>query len=247
MITGHFGIEDAQAKLHDRGGGLIYDDVLNITWLQNSFYSWDHDGIGVMSLQDAKSWAANLAYYDSVRNVTWNDWRLPKLAPVGSEMNYIWSNNGSTDNGFNNSGTNTELGYMYYINFGNVGFCKPNGYGLSSSCELDLGFGLKDGPAPDDESLFHIPKDISLTYWIDSTYNPDPVYGWSFDMIVGSQGVGIIEKPMSNTILTPPADLYAWAVRDGDVAAVPEPTDTLLMLVGLAAVGLRLRKRLAHA
>ena len=26
------------AELHDRGGGLIYDDVLNITWLQDANY-----------------------------------------------------------------------------------------------------------------------------------------------------------------------------------------------------------------
>jgi hypothetical protein len=26
----------ANAKLWDRGGGLIYDDVLNITWLQDA-------------------------------------------------------------------------------------------------------------------------------------------------------------------------------------------------------------------
>lgn len=239
----------AYAELHDRGGGLIYDDVLNITWLQDSNYSWSSDGIGVMSLQDAKNWVANLSYYDSVRNVTWSDWRLPKLVPVGSEMNYIWSNNGSTDYGFNNSGTNTELGYMYHVNFSNVSFCKANGYGLSSSCDIDFGYGLIDGPATNDESLFQFPG-TSQIFWIDSTYNPDPIYGWSFNMVVGEQGVGVVEPPKSNVILVPPAEHYAWAVRDGDVAAnvaaVPEPTTSLLMLAGLAAVGFQLRNRLAH-
>jgi len=38
----------AQATLIDRGGGLIYDDVLNITWLQDANYAmtsgYDADG-----------------------------------------------------------------------------------------------------------------------------------------------------------------------------------------------------------
>ncbi|MDP2823739.1 MAG: hypothetical protein Q8O52_13825, partial [Sulfuritalea sp.] len=29
----------AQAALNDRGGGLIYDDVLNITWLADANYA----------------------------------------------------------------------------------------------------------------------------------------------------------------------------------------------------------------
>ena len=40
----------AQAALHDRGGGLIYDDVLNVTWLQDASYArtsgYDADGGG---------------------------------------------------------------------------------------------------------------------------------------------------------------------------------------------------------
>lgn len=30
--------ESAQAALYDRGGGLVYDDVLNVTWLQDANY-----------------------------------------------------------------------------------------------------------------------------------------------------------------------------------------------------------------
>jgi hypothetical protein len=29
----------AQAALHDRGGGLVYDDVLNVTWLADANYA----------------------------------------------------------------------------------------------------------------------------------------------------------------------------------------------------------------
>ena len=38
----------AQAALHDRGGGLLYDDILGVTWLQDANYAktsgYDADG-----------------------------------------------------------------------------------------------------------------------------------------------------------------------------------------------------------
>jgi hypothetical protein len=61
------------AALFDRGSGLIYDDVLDITWTQNAningFDTWDNQ----------IAWVADLSLYDSVRNVTWDDWRLPYM------------------------------------------------------------------------------------------------------------------------------------------------------------------------
>jgi len=81
----------ANASLIDRGGGLIYDDVLDITWMQDAGYAqtkfafWD----------DAVSWANGLEYYDPVRDVIWNDWRLPHF--------------GGTSN------MDSEMGHLYYI------------------------------------------------------------------------------------------------------------------------------------
>lgn len=54
------------AALYDRGGGLIYDSVLNITWLQNANYSG-----GTMTWDNAVDWADNLVFQN------YNDWRLP--------------------------------------------------------------------------------------------------------------------------------------------------------------------------
>jgi hypothetical protein len=62
----------AQAALIDRGGGLVYDSGLNITWLavMEDFGDWNH----------AMAWADNLEYYDGVRQATYSDWRLPAAA-----------------------------------------------------------------------------------------------------------------------------------------------------------------------
>jgi len=97
----------AHAALHDRGGGLIYDDVLNITWLQNAGYGglqWAPPPV-----PDALAWVEALTYYDSVRDVTWSDWRLPTaLNPDGS----------GPDVGF--SVTDSEMGHMFYNNLGGM-------------------------------------------------------------------------------------------------------------------------------
>ena len=55
----------ANATLWDRGGGLIYDDVLKITWLQdadNASTSGYGNGTGYMTWYGAKKWAAKLKY-----------------------------------------------------------------------------------------------------------------------------------------------------------------------------------------
>ncbi|HEG42973.1 MAG TPA: DUF1566 domain-containing protein [Phycisphaerales bacterium] len=110
------------ALLIDRGGGLIYDDVLDITWLQDASYAQTsgYDADGWMAWSNAVTWAENLSYYDSVRDYTYTDWRLPHALPVnGVSYDFTYSNDGSTDVGINISSPNSELGYMYYTELGN--------------------------------------------------------------------------------------------------------------------------------
>jgi hypothetical protein len=91
----------ANAALYDRGNGLIYDDVMDITWLQDANYAQTsgYDGDGAMNWANANTWAAGLSYggYD--------DWRLASVgnAPV---------------TGYNV--TTGELGHMFYNNLGNT-------------------------------------------------------------------------------------------------------------------------------
>ena len=114
----------AQAALHDRGGGLVYDDVLDVTWLADANYAKTsgYDADGLMDWQSAMDWAANLEYHDSVRGVTWNDWRLPSVRDGGSAV-YERAFSGS-DHGYNvrtvgEDGTvYSELAHMYFNNLG---------------------------------------------------------------------------------------------------------------------------------
>ena len=62
----------APAVLLDRGNGLLYDTVLDLTWLQDANPC---DGCFLMNWYDAVAWASNL----EVAGAT--GWRLPKIRP----------------------------------------------------------------------------------------------------------------------------------------------------------------------
>ncbi len=68
-----FVMGSAQAALIDRGGGLIYDNVLNVTWLQDANFAKTsgYDADGLMTWVEANAWASNLVYGG------YSDWRLP--------------------------------------------------------------------------------------------------------------------------------------------------------------------------
>ncbi|MDP1992482.1 MAG: DUF1566 domain-containing protein [Syntrophales bacterium] len=91
----------AQANnLIDRGGGLIYDSDLDITWLQDA-------GLGGQKTWDAaKTWAEALNYHDTVRDVYYDDWRLPTA--LYEELGTVL--------------TGSEMGHLYYEELGNAAF-----------------------------------------------------------------------------------------------------------------------------
>lgn len=87
LAAGLIDTGSAHAELHDRGGGLLYDDVLNVTWLQDANYAKTsgYSRTGKMSWADATKWVSTLVYHDPVRNVDHTGWRLPKVEPVSGD------------------------------------------------------------------------------------------------------------------------------------------------------------------
>jgi hypothetical protein len=81
-------ITPAKAELYDRGGGLIYDNILDITWLQNANYSGN-----TMTWIEANDWAEMLIFQG------YDDWRLPGSDTSCSGYDCMAS----------------EMGHIYYI------------------------------------------------------------------------------------------------------------------------------------
>lgn len=240
----------SHASLIDRGGGLIYDDVLDITWLQDTNFALTNgDNDGRMDWYQANAWADGLSYYDSVRNVTYDDWRLPGISPIdGISYNTASSNDGTTDQGYARTTTDgtdggwrdiggtpvSELGYMYYVNLANYGKCDENFTGCRTYTRV---WGLQNtGPFI---NFSHIEiEEILGRYATGADY--DDELAWNFNLITGEQ------------ILRPKGvgydNLAAWAVRDGDVfGAVPVPAAVWLFGSGLVVLtGIAKKKGSKH-
>ena len=67
----------AHALLIDRGGGLIFDTDLNVTWLQDANYAMTsgYDADGLMNWNEANTWAEGLTFASAY------EWRLPTFDP----------------------------------------------------------------------------------------------------------------------------------------------------------------------
>lgn len=206
---------NANAALIDRGDGLIYDTVLDVTWLQNANMA----GIK-MDWSTAVNWAENLTFGG------FDDWRLPTLTHSLGPNNdkdslQVTCGDGrfdmdasGCDFGWNSTSVTHELAYMFSVNLGNQpsidALGRFNGLG-----GLNNVTSLSGHPV----SFLNVQ---SASYWYGNEYTAQD----SFFFAMHTGGQFVLDKS---------TELFAWAVRDGDITTpqttttrIPEPSTLLL-------------------
>lgn len=236
ILTVSFGLTfGADAALIDRAGGLIYDTVLDITWLQDAAYGQPPSPLSFNWVwQDGVDWASTFTYFDSARNQTLTGWRLPKALPVdGVAFDSKFSYDGSTDNGYNITSPNSELAYMYYINLGNIGAYDRSGNAFPAGFSQYPNVTFADADTGLPTSFLNLQK-FTYRFWSGTAtaYPPGGTGAWMFDTRFGNQ-----------FIFPQYGDGRIWLVRDGDVGMVPEPRAYSLLLIGLALIYLPIHGR----
>lgn len=188
-VTFSFTALPSHATLFDRGAGLLYDDVLDVTWLQDANYAMTSgaDADGKLAWDEAIAWVAGLSYNG------YDDWRLARALPVNG-VAYDLTNNpdGSTDNGYNITSPNSELSYMYHVNLNGVSLVSPAGVfqpGISGIADPSPFIGISGG------------------VWTENELPDDAVNVFLVGMGNGHQNW-----------FAKDTEHFSWAVRDGDVA-----------------------------
>jgi hypothetical protein len=152
----------ASASLVDRGGGLIYDTDLDITWLADANYAftsgYDQQDFsdGLMTYAYAMAWADQLTYGG------FTDWRLPStLQPDATCANQYSFGSGQ----FNCTGS--EMGHLFYTELGGVA-----GNGSLHNANYDLFTNLTYDQ-----------------YWSSTPVSTLANYSWQFNFLDGNQYV----------------------------------------------------------
>jgi hypothetical protein len=221
----------AHAALIDRGGGLIYDDVQDLTWTQNAqmFY-------GTQS--EAMAWAENLVFGG------FDDWRLPTTAQFDDPTCSPDARNGVNYSLFYEHRLGCTGGEMeqlaeLYDPWNNEVFEYVDDSGRVQRY-IDRSRYWTSTPYRDgiDPCIYYPNYDVPCNL---SGDNGDRTgFYWQFGF-TGYDGVynGLPFK----TTLSGGIDRNAWAVRDGDViSAVPLPAAAWLFgsgLLGLTGIARR--------
>jgi len=211
----------ANSALIDRGGGLVYDEGMNVTWLQDANYALTSghsaaSSTGTMWWSAAVEWADGLTYYDSIRDVTYDDWRLPTVLDIGAPGCELFTYMGGTECGYNVAPGSGEMAALFYSRLGNIarydteGNVEPLGWGLTNT-----------GPFTNIQSL---------PYWYGTPDASDGQFAWIFNFETGPHTGRQTVNPKSFF-------LHAWALRDGDVTAVPIPAAVWLFGSALGLLG----------
>jgi hypothetical protein len=219
----------AQASLVARTGGMVYDTINKISWASdaNLFKTQAASNANLVSeiitanggvIHDTANYYDG---YDGIYNLSSADFNTNNgtMTWFGAQA---WANN-LTLGGYTDWSLPTTVPAVYGYNqtgsqMGNLFYTQLGGVSASSIATTHNG----------NYNLFTNVQ--NSVYWSGSEFAPGPDFAWFFDTFNGLQDFNVKDN-----------QFYAWAVRPGDVAAVPVPG--AFWLFGSAMVALTGLKR----
>lgn len=197
---------NVNAALWDRGNGLIFDDDLGVTWLQNAnLAATETFEVGIINPNGDMVWTTANQWISAMNTVVNSDgsigykgftgWRLPITVQP--------DNSCSMQDGDIYFGSGCELSEMGHL-------FKIEGITSASPCSIS-----SPGVCFDNVQDFY--------YWSGTDYNA--ALAWSFSFDTGDQSLAF----SSSTDYR----YHAWAVHDGDIGVVPVPAAAWLFMSGL--------------
>lgn len=195
-------------------GQVVNDSDLNLTWLADANYAKTsgYHMNGMMSWDQAQSWVISL---NTTNYLGYHDWRLPTTLQPDASCQY--QDGGSA--GINCVGS--EMGHLFYYELGGVA-----GQSIISTHTSNY-------------NLFQNLQ--SNNYWSATDFILNTSNAWYFDFNYGYQSVNF-KGATYNDIYFSGANMYTFAVRDGQVAAVPVPAAVWLLGSGLLGLSMARRK-----
>ncbi len=215
----------SQASLIARDGGMVYDDVNNITWAADANL-FATQAANNPNLVDEIIAGNGGVIHDTPNPMSPSGTYTLSTADFNTntgEMTFwgaqAWANNltlgGYTDwalpttvpavSGYNQTGS--QMGNLFYTQLGGV---EATYIYANHNANFNLFSNVQN-----------------YAYWSGSEYAPVPDLAWYFFTGNGSQ-----------TITSKNTQFYAWAVRPGDVAASSVPVPAAVWLFGSGLIGL---------
>jgi hypothetical protein len=216
IVTGF--MQSAQANLTDNGNSLVYDSVLNITWMaQNNNLFKDMTASNANLINDIIA-ANNGVIYDS---------------PSDTESGGAYSLTSSDFSTYNGTmdwwGAEAWIGYLNSIHYdGFNDWSLPttanpvSGYNQAASEMGALYYtalGLTAGTAISTSNPYYYLFSNLAIYWSASEYSSDTTQAWYFNTLTGDQSYSIKDT-----------QLQAFAILPGDAVVVPVPGANWLFL-----------------